>query len=80
MLITGPRFGFLEQSCSSILAAGEGTPFPRAATSVPGGDSLCWQGAWAGNHFGIIMELTDLPPWSCSVKKGEEGAPSAPAR
>lgn len=39
MLITGPHFGFLEQSCSSILAAGEGTPFPRSATSVPGGDS-----------------------------------------
>lgn len=28
VLIMGPGFGFLEQSCSSISAAGEGTPFP----------------------------------------------------
>lgn len=74
MLITGPRFGFLEQSYSSILAAGEGTPFPRAATSVPGGDSWCWQGAWVGNHLGITMKSDRFAPVELLCKeRGRRG-------
>ena len=77
MLIMGPCFGFLEQSYGSISAAGEGTPFPQqaqAATSLPGGDSRQWQGAWVGNHLGITRESDRFAPMALLCKeRGKRG-------